>query len=255
MPQTSITVSTVMPVDATSLGAIANAVAATGAGLGAVTPARPAGDRHSRDIEVLVRDAAHAQQVLDAIAAVPGTRVSDHRSADLLAREGGVIAMHSRVPLTDRDGLSMAYTPGVARVCMAIHHDFDQAWTYTIKANSVMVVSDGTDVAGQGALGAEASLPACEAVCLVLNAGAGIDAFPLPVDAESVEDVVNTVARCSSVFAGIHLTSIAADRAEAIRTALAERIDIPVRVGGEDAPGFAAEWRTAIDAARAAAGV
>jgi malate dehydrogenase (oxaloacetate-decarboxylating) len=122
----------------------------------------------------------------------------------------------------------MAYTPGLARVCMAIHHDFEQAWDYTIKGNSVMVVSDGSSVVGQGDLGPEASLPALEAKCAFLRKLAGIDAFPLPVDLRDPAEIAEAVVLISSVFAGIHLSDIAAPRCFEVQRLIDERLDIPV---------------------------
>ncbi|MFN8109074.1 MAG: hypothetical protein U0Y82_04410 [Thermoleophilia bacterium] len=254
MPQTdtSITVRTSMPADPASLGTLAAAVAEAGGTVESVRTVA-AGAEHTRELRVRIRDLAHGEAVAAAIAELTGHTLHDTRSAGVAAREGGVLAMRTSIPVTTRDDLAMAYTPGVARVCMAIHHDFDQAWTYTIKANSVMVVSDGSDVPGCGKVSAEASLPACESVALSLRDGAGIDAFPLPVDAESVDEIVNTIAKCSSVFAGVHLTAMAADRAAAVQQGLQAVIDIPVKVGGEDSATFASDWRTAIDAARPAA--
>ena len=145
-----------------------------------------------------------------------------------MAHAGGKVGMQNRVPVASRDDLSMAYTPGVARVCMAIHHDFEQAWDYTIKGNSVMVVSDGSSVVGQGDLGPEASLPALEAKCAFLRKLAGIDAFPLPVDLRDPAEIAEAVALCSSVFAGIHLSDIAAPRCFEVQRLIDERLDIPV---------------------------
>ena len=111
---------------------------------------------------------------------------------------------------------------------MAINHDFEQAWDYTIKGNSVMVVSDGSSVVGQGDLGTLASLPALEAKCVFLHKLAGIDAFPLPVDLRDPAEIAEAVALCSSVFAGIHLSDISAPRCFEVQRLLDERLDIPV---------------------------
>ncbi|MCC6829891.1 MAG: NAD-dependent malic enzyme [Thermoleophilia bacterium] len=225
---TSLTFRTVMPAATGSFGQLARLIGEAGAQVGAVDIVRSGRTDVTRDVQVRVRDAAHAGEVIAAIEGLPGFSVEDTASRVLEEHQGGAIAMRNRMPLTSRDDLSMAYTPGVARVCMAIHHDFEQAWNYTIKANSVMVVSDGSDVVGMGDLGVDASLPACESVCLFLRDLAGVDAFPLPVDTRDIAEIVNTVALTSSVFAGIHLTDIAAPRCFEIAEALDARLEIPV---------------------------
>ncbi|MFN8120841.1 MAG: malic enzyme-like NAD(P)-binding protein [Thermoleophilia bacterium] len=225
---TSLTLRTVMPAATGSFGQLARLIGEAGAQVGAVDIVRSTKADVTRDVQVRVRDAAHADAVIAAIGALDGFSVEGTASRVLEEHQSGAIGMKNRMPLTSRDDLSMAYTPGVARVCMAIHHDFEQAWDYTIKANSVMVVSDGSDVVGLGELGVDASLPACESVCLFLRDLADIDAFPLPVDSRDVAEIVNTVALCSSVFAGVHLTDIAAPRCFEIADALDARLDIPV---------------------------
>jgi malate dehydrogenase (oxaloacetate-decarboxylating) len=179
-------------------------------------------------------------------------RVESVSDRVFLSHRGGMVGMQNRAPLTSRDDLSMAYTPGVARVCMAIHHDFEQAWDYTIKGNSVMVVSDGSSVVGQGDLGPEASLPALEAKCAFMRKLAGIDAFPLPVDLRDPAEIAEAVALCSSVFAGIHLSDIAAPRCFEVQRLLDERLDIPVF--HEDQQGTAAAVLAALTNGLAVAG-
>ena len=182
----------------------------------------------TRDISAYADDEAHGEAIAAALEAIDGVSVESTVDRVFMSHAGGKVGMQNRVPVASRDDLSMAYTPGVARVCMAIHHDFEQAWDYTIKGNSVMVVSDGSSVVGQGDLGPEASLPALEAKCAFLRKLAGIDAFPLPVDLRDPAEIAEAVALCSSVFAGIHLSDIAAPRCFEVQRLLDERLDIPV---------------------------
>jgi malate dehydrogenase (oxaloacetate-decarboxylating) len=135
---------------------------------------------------------------------------------------------------------------------MAIHHDFEQAWEYTIKGSSVMVVSDGSSVVGQGDLGPEAALPALEAKCAFLHTLAGIDAFPLPIDLRDPAEIAEAVVLTSSVFAGIHLADISAPRCFEIQRLIAERLDIPVF--HEDQQGTAAVVLAALTNGLAVAG-
>lgn len=217
-----------VPATTGTFGKVVAAISEAGGRVGGADIVRSTTSDVTRDYQVYVRDSAHAAAAAAAIGALDGVTVESVTSRVLIVHEGGAIGMKSRAPIQNRDDLSMAYTPGVARVCMAIHHDFEQAWEYTIKSNSVMVVSDGTDVLGLGDIGAEASLPACEAKSLFLRNLAGIDAFPLPVNARDPEKIIEVVALCSSVFAGIHLSDISAPRCFEIRDALDARLDIPV---------------------------
>jgi malate dehydrogenase (oxaloacetate-decarboxylating) len=224
----SLAVRITVPAATGTFGKVVVAISEAGGRVGAADIVRSSSHDVTRDYQIYVRDTAHGEAIVAAIAALDGASVVSVSSNVLTMHEGGAIGMQTRAPIATRDDLSMAYTPGVARVCMAIHHDIAQAWDYTIKANSVMVVSDGSDVLGLGDIGAEASLPACEAKSLFLRNLAGIDAFPLPVDAREPDKIVDAVVLCSSVFAGIHLSDIAAPRCFEIRDTLDARLDIPV---------------------------
>lgn len=212
-------------------GAVVQAIEGAGGRVGTTSVAAYSEKRMVRDYTVTAPD---PQRVVDAVAAVEGVSV-DPVGRALDNHRGGVLDMTSRTSLTTRDDLSMAYTPGVARVCMAIHDDFEQAWDYTVKGNSVMVVTDGSDVMSLGAIGAEAALPAAEAKAFAMRSLAGIDAFPLPVDSGDVGEIVNTVALCSSVFAAVYLHDMAPERMDAVKRGLEARLDIPVLTQAEAA--------------------
>lgn len=217
-----------VPAATGTFGKVVVAISEAGGRVGAADIVRSSVHEVTRDYQVYVRDTEHGEAVAAAVSGLDGVSVVSVTSNVLTMHVGGAIGMKTRAPIATRDDLSMAYTPGVARVCMAIHHDFEQAWDYTIKSNSVMVVSDGSDVLELGDIGAEASLPACEAKSLFLRNLAGIDAFPMPVDARQPETIADAVALCSSMFAGIHLSDISAPRCFEIRDALDARLDIPV---------------------------
>jgi malate dehydrogenase (oxaloacetate-decarboxylating) len=142
--------------------------------------------------------------------------------------EGGKIDMRSTVPLRDRDDLSMAYTPGVARVCTAIAEEPGLVYDYTWKSHTVAVVTDGTAVLGLGDIGAAASLPVMEGKALLFKEFGGIDAIPIALDCTAVEDIVQTVARLAPAFGGINLEDISAPRCFEIEALLQEELDIPV---------------------------
>jgi malate dehydrogenase (oxaloacetate-decarboxylating) len=248
----SLTIRASIRADIGMLGRVLAAIGDAGGLVGGVDIVRSSSTEVTRDITVLARDEAHAGKVRDAIDAIEGVTVEGSSDRVFLTHTGGIIGMRNSVPVASRDDLSMAYTPGVARVCMAIHDDFEAAWDYTIKGSSVMVVSDGSSVVGQGDLGALASLPVLEAKCAMLNKTAGIDAFPLPVTVREPEEIAEVVALCSSVFAGIHLSDIAAPRSFEVQRLLDERLDIPVF--HDDAQGTAAVILAGLTNALAIAG-
>lgn len=234
-----------------TFGAVVEAIEGAGGSIGEVTIAHNDGKRMVRDYAV---SAADPQKVIDAVAAVTGVQV-DPVGRALDQRVGGLLDMRSRTELTTRDDLSMAYTPGVARVCMAIHDDFEQAWDYTIKGNSVMVVTDGSDVLDLGDIGAEAALPASEAKAFTMRSLAGVDGFPLPVDTDRLDEVVEAVALCSSVFAAVYLHDMAPDRLASVQADLQARLDIPVLTdaqaaeagGGDDTVAYPGILRGLLD--------
>jgi malate dehydrogenase (oxaloacetate-decarboxylating) len=224
----SITIRAEIPAKVGVFGRVMAAIGEVGAEVGGVDIVRSTRDAVIRDITVFPRDEAHGEEIRRAIAKRKGVRVISMSDRVIHAHMGGKIGMQSRTPLETRDDLSMAYTPGVARVCMAIHHDPEAAWDYTIKGNSVMVVSDGSNVVGRGDLGALASLPAAEAKCMFLREFAGVDGFPLPVTVRDPATLTRIVKKISSVFAGIHLSDIAAPRCFEILEKLGAEVDIPV---------------------------
>ena len=141
---------------------------------------------------------------------------------------GGKIEVNGRVAVKTRDDLSMAYTPGVARVCMAIHDEPEKVYNLTIKQNTVAVVTDGSAVLGLGDIGPAAALPVMEGKCLIFKAFAGVDAFPIALDTKDVDEIVRTVKNIAPVFGGINLEDIAAPRCFEIEERLQRELDIPV---------------------------
>ena len=141
---------------------------------------------------------------------------------------GGKIEQRNKHPLKTRDDLSMAYTPGVARVCMAIHADRDKAFQYTIKRNTVAVVSDGSAVLGLGDIGPEAAMPVMEGKCMLFKEFAGVDAFPICLSTKDPDAIVATVEAIAPGFGGINLEDISAPRCFEIEERLRASLDIPV---------------------------
>ena len=141
---------------------------------------------------------------------------------------GGKICVKSKVPIKHRDDLSMAYTPGVARVCMAIHKDEKSAYNLTIKRNTVAVVSDGTAVLGLGDIGPLGALPVMEGKAMLFKDFADVDAFPICLDTKDTEEIIATVKRIAPVFGGINLEDISSPRCFEIEERLKKELDIPV---------------------------
>jgi malate dehydrogenase (oxaloacetate-decarboxylating) len=154
--------------------------------------------------------------------------VIDTTDRTFLLHVGGKIEQANKHPLKTRDDLSMVYTPGVARVCRAIADDADKAFQYTIKRNTVAVVSDGTAVLGLGDIGPRAAMPVMEGKCCLFKEFAGVDAFPICLDTADAEEIVRTVTLLAPGFGGINLEDISAPRCFEIEDQLKAQLDIPV---------------------------
>jgi malate dehydrogenase (oxaloacetate-decarboxylating) len=181
-----------------------------------------------RDIVVDASGKEHWEQILAAIEAVRGARVIDTIDRTFLLHVGGKIEQHNKHPLKTRDDLSMAYTPGVARVCLAIADDQDRAFQYTIKRNTVAVVSDGTAVLGLGDIGPRAAMPVMEGKCCLFKEFAGVDAFPICLDTKDTDEIVRAVTLIAPAFGGINLEDISAPRCFEIEERLKRDLDIPI---------------------------
>jgi malate dehydrogenase (oxaloacetate-decarboxylating) len=159
---------------------------------------------------------------------VPATPPYDENDPAFLLHRGGKLETRSTVPLRDREDLSLAYTPGVARVCSAIHERPDLVHELTWKAHVVAVVTDGSAVLGLGDIGPAAALPVMEGKAVLFKAFGGIDAVPICLDVTEIDDIVETVVRIAPAFGGINLEDISAPRCFEIERRLREELDIPV---------------------------
>ncbi len=181
-----------------------------------------------RDIVVDASGKDHWEQILAAIGSVAGARVIETIDRTFLLHVGGKIEQHNKHPLKTRDDLSMAYTPGVARVCLSIADDEDRAFQYTIKRNTVAVVSDGTAVLGLGDIGPRAAMPVMEGKCCLFKEFAGVDAFPICLDTKDTDEIVRAVTLIAPAFGGINLEDISAPRCFEIEERLSADLDIPI---------------------------
>jgi malate dehydrogenase (oxaloacetate-decarboxylating) len=207
---------------------LARAIGDAGGLLGAIDLVRVEPGKKVRDITVLAGDAEHMDAIGAAARAVSGVDVEHVSDRTFLLHLGGKIEVNAKAPLKTRDDLSMAYTPGVARVCMAIADDPQLVWNLTIKKNTVAVVTDGTAVLGLGDIGPEAALPVMEGKALLFKEFGGVDAWPICLATKDEDEIVATVRAIAPVFGGINLEDISAPRCFAIEARLREALDIPV---------------------------
>jgi len=216
------------PNEAGAFGILAQAIGNAGGIVGAVDMRTVGKTSVVRDVTVSVPSEAIGDAVTAAVAALDGVRVVSVSDSTFLAHLGGKITVQPKIPVKTRQDLSIVYTPGVARVSMAIAKDPAKAFQLTVKRNMVAVVSDGTAVLGLGDIGPLAALPVMEGKCMLFKQFAGIDAFPICLDTKNVDEIVETVKRIAPVFGGINLEDISAPRCFEVERRLVEELDIPV---------------------------
>jgi malate dehydrogenase (oxaloacetate-decarboxylating) len=209
------------------LGKVTSAIGAEGGDIGGIDIVE-AGREMTRDISFKASDEAHGQRITERLRGIEGVTVVHVSDRTFLMHLGGKIEVNGRIAVKTRDDLSMAYTPGVARVCMAIHDDPEKAYTLTIKQNTVAVVSDGSAVLGLGDIGPNGAQPVMEGKALIFKSFAGVDAFPLCLNTKNVDEIVMIVKAIAPVFGGINLEDISAPRCFEIEERLQRELDIPV---------------------------
>ncbi len=224
----SITVRLEVPAAPASVGLLTTAVGGAGGVVTALDVTESHPDRIVVDVTCAASDQAHAGELTAALEAVDGVVLRKVSDRTFLLHLGGKIEVRSKVPLRTRDDLSMAYTPGVARVCLAIAAEPADARRLTVKRNSVAVVTDGSAVLGLGNLGPAAALPVMEGKAALFKRFADIDAWPICLDTQDVDEIVRTVQLIAPVFGGINLEDIAAPRCFEVERRLRELLDIPV---------------------------
>ena len=224
----SITVRLELPGRATAISELTGAIERTGGLITGLDITSSDTDRLKIDVTVAPRDGDHAEEIVEAMRGVAGVIVHKVSDRTFLAHLGGKIEIKSKHPIRNRDDLSMVYTPGVARVCMAIHDNPEDARRLTIKRNTIAVVTDGTAVLGLGDIGPLAAMPVMEGKAALFKRFADIDAFPICLDTKDTEEIIATVKAIAPVFAGINLEDISAPRCFDIERRLREELDIPV---------------------------
>ena len=210
------------------LGKVTSAIGKAGGDIGAIDLVEVRKSTIIRDVTFKASDERHGTKVVDGIRAIDGVTVGNVSDRTFLMHLGGKIEVRGKLPVKTRDDLAMAYTPGVARVCMAIHQDPEKAYSLTIKQNTVAVVSDGSAVLGLGDIGPNGAQPVMEGKALIFKEFAGVDAFPICLATKDVDEIVTIVKAIAPVFGGINLEDIAAPRCFEVERRLQKELDVPV---------------------------
>ncbi|GAA3303243.1 hypothetical protein GCM10020295_51280 [Streptomyces cinereospinus] len=224
----SMTIRLEVPASGTAVSQLTTAVESSG---GSVTGLDVTASGHEKlriDVTIAASSTAHADQIVQQLRGIEGVTLGKVSDRTFLMHLGGKIEMASKHPIRNRDDLSMVYTPGVARVCMAIAENPEDARRLTIKRNSVAVVTDGSAVLGLGNIGPKAALPVMEGKAALFKRFAGIDAWPICLDTQDTDAIVEIVKAIAPGFAGINLEDISAPRCFEIEARLREALDIPV---------------------------
>ena len=227
-PGYSITIRVDGPPSAQPVAEITAAISAAGASITALDVVESFIDRVTIDVSCDAHDSEHAERITAAISENPLLTVRKVSDRTFLLHLGGKIEVTSKVPLKTRDDLSRAYTPGVARISQAIAADPSDARRLTIKRNTVAVVTDGSAVLGLGNIGPEAALPVMEGKAALFKRFADVDAWPVCLDTQDVDEIVRTVQIIAPVYGGINLEDISAPRCFEVERRLRELLDIPV---------------------------
>ncbi|MHB1158757.1 MAG: malic enzyme-like NAD(P)-binding protein [Chloroflexota bacterium] len=210
------------------LGKLASAISEAGGSIVAIDVVQLGRDQVVRDVTVDAADEQQQLRIVDRVAQIEGIEVLSCSDRTFAMHQGGKLEIVPKRPLKTRDDLSMAYTPGVARVSRAIHQNPERAFQLTIKSNTVAVVTDGSAVLGLGNVGPEAALPVMEGKAVLFKEFAGVDAFPIALATQNTGEIVETVRRIAPVFGAINLEDITAPRCFEVEDRLRQELDIPV---------------------------
>ena len=226
--QYSITMRLEAPAKPTTVSELTSAIEASGGIVTALDVNHSDSDRVRVDVTCATRNSEHAEDIVDRLKAIEGVIVGKVSDRTFLAHLGGKLTIESKLPIRNRDDLSLIYTPGVARICEAIVKDPSDARRLTIKRNTIAVVTDGSAVLGLGNIGPLAAMPVMEGKAALFKRFADIDAFPICLDTQDTDEIVRTVKAIAPGFAGINLEDISAPRCFEIEARLREELDIPV---------------------------
>ena len=217
-----------MQTEDVSFGEVALAVSQAGGDIIAIDVIHTSRNVTVRDLTVAATESAQINSIVQAVKSIHGVRLVNVSDRTFLLHLGGKIEMKSKTPIQNRDDLSRVYTPGVAKVCMAIKEEQNKAYSLTIKRNTVAVVSDGSAVLGLGNIGPYAAMPVMEGKAMLFKQFADVDAFPICLDTQDTEEIIESVKRIAPAFGGINLEDISSPRCFEIERRLREELDIPV---------------------------
>jgi malate dehydrogenase (oxaloacetate-decarboxylating) len=227
-PSYSLTIRVQLPNRAGMLSSAISALADAGGNLGQIDLIQRTRKISVRDITVDASSSEHAEQLIEVVKALPEVRFLDVHDRTFNLHRGGKISIQSKIPVKGQDDLAMVYTPGVGRVCNAIAEDRSKAYDFTIKCNTIAVVTDGSAVLGLGNIGPEAAMPVMEGKAMLFKEFAGLDAFPICLATQNVDEIVQTVKFLAPTFGGVNLEDISAPRCFEIEKRLKAELDIPV---------------------------
>ena len=210
------------------LNRVTQKISDLGGNIGAIDIVRPEPDALIRDITIFTHNPEHGEKLVEGLREIEDVEFINFSARTFLAHLQGKIEINNRLPLSTRDDLSIAYTPGVARVCTEIHKNPENAYKLTIKGNTVAVVTDGTAVLGLGDIGPKAAMPVMEGKAMLFKQFADIDAWPICLDTTDTEEIISIVKALAPGFGGINLEDISAPRCFEIEERLRNELDIPV---------------------------
>ena len=210
------------------LGRISTAIGEADGLIGAVDIVNSKDEKITRDFTINATDDKHGAEIVEQLKQVDGVEVVRVSDRIFLAHLGGKIEIKSKTPVKTRDDLSLVYTPGVAKVCEAIHRNVESSYSLTIRKNMIAVVSDGTAVLGLGDIGPEAAMPVMEGKAMLFKEFGNVDAFPICLRTTDVDEIVETVKRLEPTFGGINLEDISSPRCIEIEQRLRDELEIPV---------------------------
>ena len=210
------------------LGQLTSTIGAAGGNIGAIDIVEARSGQLVRDVTVYASSVPHGEEIVAAVSAIPEVTLINVSDRTFLRHLGGKIEIHNKRPLQTRADLSMAYTPGVARVCLAIRDEPDKVFNLTIKRNCIAIVTDGTAVLGLGDIGPAAAMPVMEGKAMLFKEFGHIDAFPICLDTKDPDEIVKVVKAIAPGFGGINLEDISAPRCFEIEERLKRELTIPV---------------------------
>lgn len=227
-PSYSLTIRMHVPNQAGMLAKVTQAIATAGGSLGDIDVVERCRNNVTRDVSVDAASAEHAEEIMQAVYALDHIEVVKVHDRTFKLHEGGKIRMECKASIGTQEDLAMAYTPGVGRVCSEIARHPERVYDLTIKSNTVAIITDGSAVLGLGNLGPEGALPVMEGKAMLFKEFAGLDGFPICLDTQDTDEIVETIKRIAPVFGGINLEDISAPRCFEIEARLRQELDIPI---------------------------